>query len=160
MRVYQFRHIRALPQQLHCATRLEARPGPAPRTISVLRRVFLIVLAAFCAAALAGSAARARPPQAFVDVVVLVNGPPRVVEERIESVIPSARVRWRYEVVLDGMSVAIPKASLPELRLLPGVAEVHESVTYGPTLYSSPGFIGAPALWGAALQSSSVPIRN
>jgi subtilisin family serine protease len=133
--------------------------GFATRTLFVLKRVFLIVLAAVCAAAIAGSTARARAPEAFVEAIVLVDEPTSVVERRIAGEIPEARFRWRYSIVLDGMTVVVPKRSVGRLRGIDGVAEVQPSVRYGPTLYQTPGFIGAPVLWGAALESAGNGIK-
>jgi subtilisin family serine protease len=141
----------------------------------VLRRVFLLLLASAVAAvlpALAGSAP-ARVPAGFVEAIVLLDGSPAsapgrvgdvatgqgVVEARIVDAIPEARVRWRYRVVLNGLAVVVPRSRVGTLRSVPGVAQVYPSVRYGPTLYSSPSFIGAPALWGAGLESAGNGIK-
>ena len=128
----------------------------------VLKRVFLLLLAAGVAASLpafAGSAAPPALPGALVEVIVLAEGPPQAVEERIVEEIPGATLRWRYRTVLKGAAVVVPKSRLASLREVDGVAEVHESIQYGRTLYSSPSFIGAPALWGAALESAGNGIK-
>jgi subtilisin family serine protease len=90
---------------------------------------------------------------------VLVDEPTRVVERRIAAEIPEARFRWRYSVVLDGMTVVVPKRALGTLRGIDGITDVQQSVRYGPTLYNSPSFIGAPILWGGALESAGNGVR-
>ena len=63
--------------------------------------------------------------------------------------IPSARVRWRYSVVLDGLAVVVPRDRLAELGRIPGVASVSEERgAYRPALDKSPEVIGADQLWG------------
>ena len=47
------------------------------------------------------------------------------------------------------LTVVLPRTELAGLRSRPGVAEVYPSVRYSPTLYASPGFIGAPVALGA-----------
>jgi len=49
----------------------------------------------------------------------------------LHRAIPTARVRWRYSVVANGVSVVLPRAELPRLGRLPGVRHVSEPVTYG-----------------------------
>jgi subtilisin family serine protease len=161
VRVYQFRHIRAL-QPIQCATGPSATADGALRTMFVLKRVFLLVSAASLAAlllALAGSAAPGRAMPVFVEAIVLVDERTPDVEERIRTAIPAVRFRWRYSVVLDGVTVVVPRGTLETLRRVPGVEDVYPSVPYRPTLYSSPGFIGAPALWGAGLESAGNGIK-
>ena len=68
-------------------------------------------------------------------------------------------MRWRYRTVLNGLTVVLPRTELAGLRSRPGVAEVYPSVRYSPTLYTSPGFIGAPALWGPGLTSAGNGIK-
>ena len=73
----------------------------------------------------------------------------RAVAERISSEIPDARVTWRYDVVLDGMAVLLPRAELGRLARVPGVAQVWPNVTYRPLLDRSPHLIGADLMWDA-----------
>jgi subtilisin family serine protease len=151
--------------------------------MSVLKRVSFLAAAAALAATLPGLAGSARAPArqpVLIEVVVLLDEPSlalarpsrsiassrsasylrrladgqRVAETRIAAAVPTAKVRWRYRVVLNGLAVVLPQAKVETVRRLPGVADVLPSVRYGPTLYSSPGFIGAPALWGPALDSA------
>jgi subtilisin family serine protease len=130
-----------------------------------LRRVFLFLVVALVAGllpALGGSSAPLRPAGGDVEVVVLLNGPSAgqdMFVDRLLGDIPQAKVRWRYRTVLNGLSVVLPRAALAGLRSRPGVADVYPSVRYSPTLYASPGFIGAPALWGPGLESAGNGIK-
>jgi subtilisin family serine protease len=66
---------------------------------------------------------------------------------RLRRVLPSARVRWRYQVTLNGVSVVLPDADLGRLARVPGVAAVYPGVTYAARLNRSVPLIGAPQLW-------------
>ena len=130
-----------------------------------LRRVFLfvgMVLFAGSLPALAGSSAPVRPGAGVAEVVVLLEGSPAGQDafvDRLLGDIPQAQVRWRYRTVLNGVTVVLPRTELAGLSSRPGVAEVYPSVRYSPTLYSSPAFIGAPALWGPGLASAGNGIK-
>jgi subtilisin family serine protease len=67
---------------------------------------------------------------------------------RIERAIPSATVRWRYRVVLDGLAVAVPTSKLAALSHVAGVGEVYPDTKYRLALDTSPELIGADQLWG------------
>jgi hypothetical protein len=67
---------------------------------------------------------------------------------RIERTIPSARVRWRYQVVLDGMAVDLPATAVAQLSRIPGVASVYPDTIYHVKLQKSLDLIGADQLWG------------
>jgi subtilisin family serine protease len=73
---------------------------------------------------------------------------------RIRAVIPQATVRWRFGVVLNGFAVVVPRAQLPRLARVNGVARVWPSVTYHPLLDRTPQLIGAPTLWGPTLATA------
>ena len=75
--------------------------------------------------------------------------------ERITGAIPAARVTWRYQVVLDGLAVLLPRDEVDRLGSLPGVAKVWPNVTYRALLDRSPELIGADQLWGAPAFSSA-----
>ncbi len=130
-----------------------------------LRRVFLFVVVALFAGslpALAGGSAPLRPAAGVTEVVVLLEGSPAGQDEFVDRLlgdVPQAKVRWRYRTVLNGLTVVLPRTELAGLRSRPGVAEVYPSVRYSPTLYTSPGFIGAPALWGPGLTSAGNGIK-
>jgi subtilisin family serine protease len=68
--------------------------------------------------------------------------------------VPSARIGWRYRLVANGFSVALPKTELPQLRSLPGVRDVLPTTSYSPRETSSPEQIGATALWGEGLATA------
>ena len=82
---------------------------------------------------------------AYLRALARVQG---ALERRIERGIPSARVRWRYRIVLNGLAVVLPRDRLPELARIPGVASVYPSLAYRPLLDQSPHLIGADLLWG------------
>jgi subtilisin family serine protease len=75
-------------------------------------------------------------------------------EGRILEAIPTAQIRWRYRVVLNGIAVVIPASAVERLEAIDGVAEVHRSSLYRPLLYRTPASIGAPTLWGPALDTA------
>ncbi len=75
----------------------------------------------------------------------------RTLAARITTTVPGARVTWRYQVVLDGLAVVVPRAELGRLASVPGVAKVWPSVAYRPLLDRSPKLIGADQLWDAPL---------
>jgi subtilisin family serine protease len=137
----------------------------------------LFVLAASLAAVLLGaaSAVGSKPAQpSLVELVVLLQKPSAATAtgdsrgpylaslargqdafaSRLARAVPRARVRWRYEVVLDGLAVVAPAGSARLIAALPGVASVTPSVSYGRTLFSSPAVIGAPQIWGPTLSTA------
>ncbi len=73
----------------------------------------------------------------------------RALAARITATVPDARVTWRYEVVLDGLAVLLPRDDLGLLASVSGVAKVWPSVTYQPLLDKSPQLIDADKLWDA-----------
>jgi subtilisin family serine protease len=81
------------------------------------------------------------------------------VATRIERTIAGAHVRWRYAVVLNGLAVTLPHASLPALRGVAGVARVVASTRYTASLDRSAAQIGAPALWSADLSSAGNGVK-
>ena len=78
---------------------------------------------------------------------------------RLEHAVPGARVRWRYEVVLDGLAVVAPAGSARMIAALPGVASVTPSVRYHRTLDGSPAVIGAPQVWGPTLSTAGQGVK-
>ena len=70
------------------------------------------------------------------------------VERRIRARIPSATIRWRYSVVLNGLAVKLAPRDVPLLSAIPGVREVHAGGHFGATLDRGPELIGADELWG------------
>ncbi len=82
----------------------------------------------------------------------VVEAEQRRVAARIAAVSPSARLRWRYGLVLSGLAVDLPLRDLARVAALPGVAAVYPSVRYRPLASDGPSLIGAPAIWGPALE--------
>jgi len=78
----------------------------------------------------------------------------RSLAARIVEAIPGARVRWRYQVVTDGLAVVVPRSQVAKLSRLRGVAQVYPTVTYHANVNRSPDTVGAPAVWGSALQTA------
>jgi subtilisin family serine protease len=60
--------------------------------------------------------------------------------------IPEASVSHRFSVVLNGLTVSLPTARLPDLVRLGFVHKVYPSLRYTRSLNRSPAFIGAPQL--------------
>ncbi len=71
----------------------------------------------------------------------------RTVAARIVETIPRARVTWRYQVVLDGFALVVPREDAGRLASIPGVASVWPALTYRPLLDRSPQLIGANLMW-------------
>ncbi|MFL5934490.1 MAG: S8 family peptidase [Gaiellaceae bacterium] len=132
--------------------------------------LFVIVAAAF---ALPLGGAAANPPAAaqprLVEMVALLDGGPlarrpharaaiereqRAVAGRIRDAVPAVRIRWRYQVVLNGLAVVAPEDAVTRIASVPGVREVQPSVRYRSALYRSPTVIGAPQVWGPALATA------
>ncbi len=78
----------------------------------------------------------------------------RRLEGRIADALPSATVRRHYRIVANGLAVVLPARQLERLERLPGVRSVYPSVRYRALLDDSPRLIGAPALWGATLDTA------
>ncbi len=161
MRVYQFRHIRA--------------DGQCSGGFGVNRGLLALAVAAL-ALSLVGSAAR-RPPVAggrLVELVALLDGKPLAerpharaeiereqasVAARISATVPGSWIRWRYQLVLNGLAVVAPADAAARIAAIPGVREVQQSVRYHRTLYQSPRVIGAPQVWGPALATAGNGIK-
>jgi subtilisin family serine protease len=83
----------------------------------------------------------------------------RVTAARITSTVPQARVTWRYQIVLDGLAVLLPRSELGRLSETPGVAKVWPNVDYRPLLDRSPGLIGAPLMWSPDFSTAGNGIK-
>jgi subtilisin family serine protease len=77
-----------------------------------------------------------------------------LVEQRIAAAVPSAKVRWRYRLVLNALAVLVPQSAVARLERIDGVREVYPSARFGPTLDRSVASIGAPTVWGPQLATS------
>jgi minor extracellular serine protease Vpr len=64
----------------------------------------------------------------------------------VRRAIPAARIGRRFQVVLDGLTVSLPPAKLPELVRLRSITAVYPSVGYTMALDRSPSVIGADVL--------------
>ena len=161
MRVYQFRHIRA--------------DGQCSGGFGMNRGLLALAVAAL-ALSLVGSAAP-RPPVAggrLVELVALLDGKPLAerpharaeidreqasIAARISATVPGSRIRWRYQLVLNGLAVVAPADAAARIAAIPGVREVQQSVRYHRTLYQSPRVIGAPQVWGPTLATAGNGIK-
>lgn len=115
-----------------------------------MKRGFPLISGIACVLALAAGA-QARPAGAgpTAEVVVTFSSPPlaraqaprsaaagRIAREQARferallAALPSARVRWRYRIVLNGVAVVVPLRAVAALRLLPGVRHVEAGATY------------------------------
>jgi len=109
-----------------------------------------------------------------VEFVALLDGPPLAkrpaareeiqaeqaeVAARIRRAVPAARIRWRYQIVLNGLAVVAPAGAAARIAGLPGVREVQASVRYHRSLYRSPQVIGAPQVWGPTLATAGDGIK-
>src|SRR5205807_2455799 len=74
---------------------------------------------------------------------------------RIERAIPSARIRWRYRIVLDGLAVDVPSDRVAALTRVAGIAAVWPDVRYHLADAASASLIGADQLWGLPSFSSA-----
>jgi subtilisin family serine protease len=141
-----------------------------------LRRGLLVIAAAAFALPLAGASAKppASPHGPLVEVVALLDGAPlarrphsrtqieleqEAVAGRIRALVPEARIRWRYQVVLNGLAVVVPQGEARLIASVPGVREVQASVRYRRTLNQSPKVIGAPQVWGPTLATAGQGIK-
>ena len=68
---------------------------------------------------------------------------------KLRQAIPSARISWRYQVILNGMTVSIPAQKLPQLSRQSYIGRVWPSLTYHLSLNRSPGIIGADVFHNA-----------
>ena len=83
----------------------------------------------------------------------------RLVQRRIQTTIPGTAVRWRYSVVLNGMSVVVPADDVRRLASIPGVEQVWPSVRYHALLDRTPQIIHAPDLWGTDLATAGTGMK-
>jgi minor extracellular serine protease Vpr len=71
----------------------------------------------------------------------------RAAAVELERAIPSARISYRYRVVLDGFAVSLPARKLPALARLHAVTKIYPSVRYALDTNQSPAIIGADQMW-------------
>jgi subtilisin family serine protease len=134
-------------------------------------------LALTACAVLIAAGAPSTPPKSdgdFTEVVVLLESPPlahapsararveseqRAFRRQLAAELPDARVGWRYRLVANGLSLSVPTEQVTRLPTLSGVREVLPAASYEPQLTSSPRQIGAPALWGQALDTAGQGVK-
>jgi subtilisin family serine protease len=130
-------------------------------TVSRLRRVSTILLAALAAGSMLGGSAHGR--SAFtgdrVEVVLTLKGAQAPFLAKLRSAFPDVTVRWRYHTVLNGVAVLVPDREVDRVSTLPGIDTVYRSVRYREKLNSSPQAIGAPDLWGPTLATAGDGIK-
>ncbi|HEV7886312.1 MAG TPA: S8 family serine peptidase, partial [Acidimicrobiales bacterium] len=68
---------------------------------------------------------------------------------RLAAAVPSARVQRSYEVVLNGLAVAMNSDQAATVRAMSGVRAVTPDVAFHRDMYATPQQIGAPAAWEA-----------
>ena len=68
-------------------------------------------------------------------------------------------MQHRYSTVLNGLAVTLPASELSALESTDGVVRVYPNVAYHALRSSTPGFIGAPALWGPTLNSAGNGVK-
>jgi subtilisin family serine protease len=68
-------------------------------------------------------------------------------------------VQHRYSTVVNGLAVTVPASDLGRLESADGVTRVYPNVSYHALRSSTPGFIGAPALWGPTLNSAGNGVK-
>ena len=144
--------------------------------VALLSTLLLVVLPA-----LAGAVPTAPVPSGrLVEVVVTFDTPPlaraartgdlrtltarsymrklsstqRVLTARLRDEVPGMEIQRRYSVVVNGFAVTLPQSELGRLAGTDGVARVYPSVAYRAQRSTSPGFIGATALWGSKLATA------
>ncbi len=136
-----------------------------PRTLATLALVAGLALAL---AVERPGRPRAPVAEQRAEVVVRLAAPPlarggsrqevaraqRAFERALGRLVPSARVRWRYRLVLDGLAVDLPAREARRLRALPGVREVFPPARYAPMTGPAVDLIGASALWTPGLDNA------
>ena len=83
----------------------------------------------------------------------------RSVESELTDRIQGLSVQHRYSTVVDGLALTLPASELATLESTDGVVRVYPNVAYRALRSSSPGFIGAPALWGPTLNSAGNGVK-
>ncbi|MFN2556749.1 MAG: S8 family serine peptidase [Nitriliruptorales bacterium] len=69
------------------------------------------------------------------------------VAETIARAAPGAKVERSYQVVLNGLAVAMSPDQADVVRRLPGIRAVTPDIPFQLTTYATPGQVGAPAVW-------------
>jgi subtilisin family serine protease len=72
--------------------------------------------------------------------------------------IPSARIRWRYQIVLNGAAVVVPQTAIPLLTALPGVKAVDVGASYALASTTAAG-TGAAGTWQTGLPNQGAGMK-
>lgn len=74
---------------------------------------------------------------------------------QIQRALPGAQLQRRYQIVFNGLSVALPgvaaSAAIARLQAMPGVAAVYPELRYELNMFDSIPQIGADKLWASPL---------
>src|SRR5436190_6295566 len=73
----------------------------------------------------------------------------RAAAAQLKRAIPSARISYRYHVILDGFALSLPARKLPALARLPAVTKIYPSARYQLDTNRSPAIIGADTMWAS-----------
>ena len=139
--------------------------------VSLKRVALLLLVMVLSVPALAG--ARPIAPSGAggtVEVIVTLDAKPlarggslrtlQASQRDVESELAGQiQVQHRYSTVLNGLAVTLPVTDLPSLEATDGVLGVYPNLAYHALRSSSPGFIGAPALWGPTLSSAGNGVK-
>jgi subtilisin family serine protease len=135
----------------------------------MMTRLASLLAVAVAVLALGGQYASVYGADASTEVVVTLRTPPlarpparvreldaeqRTFRAALAEHVPAASISWSYRLVANGFAVSLPARLVSELQRLPGVREVYGTAQYGAQLDQSPGQIGAPAVWGARLETA------
>lgn len=141
-----------------------------------------LLAAAVAAAAALVLSAGASPPSApsggpTTQVVVTLASPPlarasgapeaaariadeqRAFEERLARALPGARVRWRYRLVANGVSVVLPARAVPVVERLSGVRDVFTAVRYTTSRAGAATAPAARAAWSPGLPGAGEGLK-
>ena len=140
----------------------------------ILGLVLLLALACLPLAAGGARAASATDPR--TEVVVTLSSPPlagdaspaaRAAVDReqarfaaeLHRRVPSATIRWRYRVVMNGAAVVVPRSAVAMLRSLPRVRAVDASISYRHAATAVTGVTRAAKAWSAGLPNQGAGIK-
>jgi minor extracellular serine protease Vpr len=71
----------------------------------------------------------------------------KVAAAELKRGIPSARISYRYRVVMDAFALSLPARKLPALARLHAVTKIYPSARYQLDTNRSPAIIGADTMW-------------
>lgn len=73
----------------------------------------------------------------------------RAFERTLRAVAPEVQIHWRYRIAFNGLTVLVPRDSLPAVRALPGVVAVTQTYRVEPELDQSSSQLALPSMWSA-----------